>query len=159
MASPAVALPNGVPENAHSRDVDMADAQHSTPTKRKRESSINGIAHDAKLQPTSNGDAHPQKSDEAVIRDYLLILEAYVQLSECTPQTHHHYVFSRNSYTDNFPLSLGMILLRRYSNVLCPSRRTQMSQRPNARGLTMAPRNFQSPKRPPGVTILILRPS
>jgi hypothetical protein len=77
MASPAVALPNGVPEPAHPRDVDMTDAQ-STSIKRKREPSINGVAHDAKPQPTTNGDSHSPENSEAVIRDYLVVLEGYV---------------------------------------------------------------------------------
>ncbi|KAK9422256.1 hypothetical protein SUNI508_04935 [Seiridium unicorne] len=76
MASPAVAFPNGVPEPAHSRDVDMTDAQ-STAIKRKREPSINGAAHDVKAQPTTNGDSHPPKDNQDVIRDYLFVLEGY----------------------------------------------------------------------------------
>lgn len=81
MASPAVALPNGVSEPAHSPDVDMADAQSTNSIKRKREPSINGTAHDdAKLQPSWNGDAHPAKDSKALVRDYLLVLEGYVPL-------------------------------------------------------------------------------
>lgn len=85
MASPAVALPNGVPEPAHSRDIDMTDAQPISPIKRKREPSINGTAlDDAKPQPTTNGDAHPSKTSEAAIRQFLLVLERYVCIYMCS---------------------------------------------------------------------------
>ncbi|KAH6652039.1 hypothetical protein BKA67DRAFT_660808 [Truncatella angustata] len=98
MASPAVALPNGLPEPAHSRDVEMndvdehahaaahahadadANAQHdfASSIKRKREPSINGIAFDdAKPLTTTNGGSQPPVNHAAVVRDYLLVLEGY----------------------------------------------------------------------------------
>ncbi|ETS75435.1 hypothetical protein PFICI_12379 [Pestalotiopsis fici W106-1] len=82
MASPAVALPNGVPdeEPAHSQprdDVEMADAQSTTSIKRKREPSINGIAHDVQLQSTANGDSQSHEFQQALIRDYLVVLEPF----------------------------------------------------------------------------------
>jgi hypothetical protein len=98
MASPAVALPNGLAEPAHhdqnSVDVDMTDAasHQSSPAKRKREPSLNGVAPDGSAQhyqpaadlasqarTSANGaSSHPHPPS---IGDYLLVLERYVRLA------------------------------------------------------------------------------
>jgi hypothetical protein len=78
MASPAVAVPNGIPEPSH-HDVDMADTPaHPTTMKRKRELSINGVAA-SQHSATTNGISHPTEDEKSAIRDYLMVLQRYVE--------------------------------------------------------------------------------
>lgn len=86
MASPAMVIPNGLPEPSH-HDIDMEDAPAypTTTIKRKREPSINGVATSPSLKHSlaANGVSHPTADDLSAIRDYLLVLERYV--SELAP--------------------------------------------------------------------------
>lgn len=101
MASPAVAMPNGLPDPAHSVDVDMADAAQppsassastasaSSSTKRKREETEqpNGVSDSLDKKPVTNGNTNgvantngtaaskPTESEQDTIRNYLVALE------------------------------------------------------------------------------------
>lgn len=116
MASPAVALPNGLPDPPHSVDADMADAAQQQPssassttstsapssssTKRKREESDqpNGFGDSVHQKPSTNGTtkneaiangttpSKPTESEKDTIRNYLVVLERYVL---CYPPLSH----------------------------------------------------------------------